>query len=105
MSSFERKVQVLVSIYTVFLTMACPLLCIIFFKCLQAYEAVAATVILFIFCGSVFLICHGIIKMNQPNNISNLKSDASADADHIARKILVENLYKQLKNQKVKSHE
>lgn len=105
MSSFERRVYFCVAVYTVFLSLACPMLCVVFFKYLQKEEAIAATIILFMFCSVILMACYGILHMNEPNRPRNIAKGASADADHIARKILVENLYKQLKNQKVNSHE
>lgn len=105
MNSFERRVYFCVAVYTVFLALACPMLCVVFFKYLQKEEAIAATIILFMFCSLIFIACYCLLRMNEPSNPSNLARDAGSHADHIARKILVENLYKQLKNQKANSHE
>lgn len=105
MNSLERRVYFCVAVYTVFLSLACPMLCVVFFKYLQKEEAIAATIVLFLFCSLVFAACYCVLKAGEPCRPRNIAKVASADADHIARKILVENLYKQLKNQKVNSHE
>lgn len=100
MNSFERRVLFCVACYTLFLTLVCPCVCVAFFWNLEKDEAIAATIVLFLFCAMIFIICYWLFQSSKPDSQENLARDADAHADHIARKILVEELYKQLKSQR-----
>jgi hypothetical protein len=100
MSRLEYRVLFCVSVYTIFLVIGSPILCVTFFKYLQVEDAILATITLFMLSGLVFIVCYWLLQVNEPDNKDNLARDADAHADHIARKILVEELYKKLKSER-----
>lgn len=93
MSSQQRLILLSVAAYSLFLSFACPALCLTFFWYFSKENAIAATIVLFMFCALIFIVFYTLFAVKErPDSLSK---DAHRHADKIAAAIRPENIYRE----------